>query len=92
VDWSFRVKTPGAFTVSAMVACVEDSSFTVSVAGQKMVAEVPATGSYDTFVQSNTGSITIEQAGEYTISFTPIKEKWKPVNLRSVRLTPVKIK
>ena len=92
VDWSFRVNTPGTFTISALAACVEDSSYEVSVADQSIVAEVSATGSYDTFLQFNNGNITIDQAGKYTLSFTPIGNKWKPINLRSVRLTPIEIK
>ena len=91
VDWSFRVKTPGEFTVSTLMASVEHSSLKVSAAGQSLVAELPGTGGYDTFTQCDISSITIEKAGEHTISVTPNKKGWKPINLRSVSLTPVEI-
>jgi hypothetical protein len=59
------------------------------VDGQSKNIKVPATGDYGNFKALDMGVISIENAGEYTISFMPGQGIWNPVNLKDVVLTPV---
>jgi hypothetical protein len=51
--------------------------------------KVPATGDYGNFKALDIGEISIENPGEYTISFTPVAGAWNAVNLRALELIPV---
>ena len=88
VEWTFTIRTPGTFSVAAQMAAQKESALKVTLAGQSRDIKVPSTGDYSKFTQIELGMFKIEKAGEYTISFTPKKGSWNPVNLRSVLLSP----
>ena len=88
VDWDFTVKTPGTYRVSLLAASTEISSLKITVGGQSFNAKVPASGDNKSFKPLEVGTIKIDKAGEVTIQLEPERQAWKPVNLRSVKLTP----
>ncbi|HEX4122225.1 MAG TPA: alpha-L-fucosidase [Verrucomicrobiae bacterium] len=88
-EWTFKVTTPGQFTVSADVASLGAASLDLSVADSHLRADAHATGSYTKFKSAKFGSIDIPSSGLVTLTLRPVKDGWQPVNLRSLRLTPM---
>jgi alpha-L-fucosidase len=89
-DWEFKVKTPGKFTVTAVIAAPTASAFDVSVAGKTLRCVTPATGDYFTFKPVVLGEVEIPAAGNVTLAVRPVKDSWQAINLKAVRLNPVK--
>ncbi len=90
VYWTFVVETPGTFNLSAETAGENTSEFTVSLAENSKRVKIPASGNYDIFKTLDMGKFVIDKAGSYTISFMPVAEKWNPVNMKNVVLSPEK--
>jgi len=62
----------------------------VEIAGQTFIAKIPQTGDWDKSQGCFGGKIEIKQAGVQTLKVRPADaKKWKAVNLRAVRLSPV---
>jgi len=89
-DWEFKVKTPGKFMVSAVIAAPANSAFDLSVAGKTLRCATPVTGDYFTFKPVDLGEVEIPAAGNVTLAVRPVKDRWQAINLKAVRLTPVK--
>jgi len=47
---------------------------------------VAASGGYEEFKSIELGTFAIKKPGEYTLTMTPVKKDWKPINVRSVRV------
>ncbi len=91
VSWSFDIDRPGRFEVVTDLAVeASESQFEILLGDQKLTATIHSTGGYDTFEQMSLGQLTLEQKGECTLEIKPVKDKWQPINIRSVRLVPVK--
>lgn len=89
VDWDFKIDRPGTFEVIADMAIASaQTQLTVKLGDQTLDVTVPSTGSYDTFQERSLGQVTVKKAGTYNIAFLPDKEKWQPLNIRSVKLVP----
>jgi alpha-L-fucosidase len=90
-SWKVNFQQPGKFRVMASSAALADSSFTVEAAGQKLPAQVPATGAWDKFERFDVGTLEIKQAGEQPVNVRPSDpQTWKAINLRSIVLVPTK--
>lgn len=89
VSWRFLVTKPGPLELTAEIAAPQATRLQVQAAGQTLDFQVPATGDYAQFQKTVVGRITLERAGEYELLLKPVREGWKPVNLRSVSLQPV---
>jgi alpha-L-fucosidase len=89
-EWSFKIAQPGKFTVIAEIAAIDSGSFVVSAGGQKLPGKAPATGDYGKFRRVELGAIEIPSAGQASLAVRAVAEGWHPLNLKSVRLTPVK--
>jgi alpha-L-fucosidase len=90
-SWKVDFKQPGKFRVMASSAALADSSFTVEAAGQKLPAQVPATGAWDKFERFDVGTLEIKQPGEQPVTVRPSDaQTWKAINLRSIVLVPTK--
>jgi hypothetical protein len=57
---------------------------------QKHTVVVDTTGSYETFKPQKLCTFTIDKGGTFSLSIKPVKEGWKPINLQSVALRPMK--
>jgi alpha-L-fucosidase len=86
VEWTFRVKSPGTFRVTALVASEHNSALNVSLAGNSLQVEVPESGGYGVFKTIEIGRFEVKEAGTQQILLSPVKQGWKPINLRSVKL------
>jgi alpha-L-fucosidase len=89
-EWQFKITTPGKFTVTAEIAAQGSGSFEVSVGGSKLKATAPNTGSYVQFQQVELGMIDIPSAGRVSLAVHPVTDGWQPLNLKSIKLTPIK--
>jgi alpha-L-fucosidase len=87
-DWEFKLKEGGKFTVTAQTAAVGSASFEISVSGQTLRAESPATGGYGKFVPLKLGTIDLPTPGRIVLAVHPVKAGWQPMNLRAIRLEP----
>ena len=90
VEWTFVVKQPGEFVVSAEIACPGKSSVRLGIDEKLKRTEIEGTGSYDAFKPTELGRVKIEAAGTVKLAIRPIPNAWTPLNLRTVTLTPVK--
>jgi hypothetical protein len=88
-DWEFKVATPGKFAVSVDVATPDATSLDLTAGESHLRADVKTTGSYGKFKTVKFGAIEIAAAGTVTLAMHPVAEGWHPVNVRSLRLTPV---
>ena len=57
---------------------------------EKLTVKVNTTGGYDTFKPQKLGRFTIDAAGIHSLSVKPVNEGWKPINLQSVTIKPVR--
>jgi alpha-L-fucosidase len=87
-DWQFKVATPGKFDLSAELGGPDAASFDLTVGESRLRGTMNPTGSYDEFRSAKLGVIEISSAGVQTLAVHPVKENWRPINLRSLRLAP----
>jgi len=89
-EWRFEVTAPGKFEVTAEIAAQGSGSFTVRAGDGSIEGKAPNTGSYTKFETVPLGTITISTAGKNSLSVRPIANGWQPMNLKAIKLTPVK--
>jgi alpha-L-fucosidase len=91
VSWTFEIKQPGKFTVQAEISAEDESQLMFNVSQQKgQEASLEATEGFSDFQLQELGTLEISEKGIHILEFRPVREGWKPVNLRSVTLVPVK--
>jgi alpha-L-fucosidase len=89
--FKFQIATPGEFDVTLSTASRSGGSeLQLEVAGQTLTMKVPDSGDYQQFKRAKAGRIKLDQPGVYELDVRPVRDGWHPVNLRSVRLAPVK--
>jgi alpha-L-fucosidase len=89
-DWAFQVTRPGAFEVTAEVASLDKVSLKVSVGNSSSGGNTPATGDYGKFKVAKLGRLEIASAGKVILAVRPVEDGWHPLNLKAIRLKPVK--
>jgi alpha-L-fucosidase len=89
VDWEFKLGAPGKFELTAETAALAAGSLEISIAGQTLRAQAPATGDYGKYVTLNLGALHLSSPGRLVLAVHPVKDGWQPVNLRAIRLEPV---
>ena len=67
-----KVFTTLTFHVTAKIAGMADSEFTIEVNGQTKNVKIPVTGSYENFEPLEIGTFDIKEAGNYKITFKPV--------------------
>ena len=87
--WPITVTEPGEYEVSAELAGEAVGNFTVEVSDQKLTASSPDTKSYSKFEVKALGVVKLAP-GNHTLAVRPVAEKWQPMNLRYILLTPKK--
>ena len=89
VEWTFRVSKPSAFDVAAEVGSQNDGAkFQVIVGNETLEGAAPNTGSWDTYTNVSLGRIMLNKPGTCRLEVRPVKQTWKPINLRSITLKP----
>jgi alpha-L-fucosidase len=90
-EWrvEYQLKTPAAHTwrVSAKVAAPAATKLTLRSGKTGVPVKLAPTGPGQTWRTVELGSIALA-AGETSLELVPVKEHWKPIELKSVRLTP----
>jgi hypothetical protein len=93
VVWDFAPKTAGDYTVELSYACPDASAgseYTVSVGDSKVSGKVEATGGWDMYRTAQLGPLHVG-AGPQTLTVKPTRmPKDAVMNLRGVKLVPVK--
>jgi len=88
-QWRVQIKQPGKYGVSAVVAARSASKLAVEVAGQKLTADVPATGDWDRQQSIEFGTVQIDKAGTCDVIARPADaQHWKAINPWKLELTP----
>jgi alpha-L-fucosidase len=91
VEWTAEVKTAGEFEVTASIATINASELLIDAGGAKLTAQVPAGSGWDNFKTILLGKITLTKTGKVVFAAKPASaQTWKAINLRWVKLTPVK--
>jgi alpha-L-fucosidase len=90
VEWPFQLDRAGEYEVIAEIASPDASRIKVRVGGQQLVHATPATGSYTQFKPVPLGTVKLATPGRVVVAVHPVKKNWRPINLKSIRLAPVK--
>jgi len=94
VSWSGQIEKPGKYKVELDYACPANTAgttFDVEVGKAKVSGTVEPTAGWDDYQQRPIGEVMIDQAGALEIIVRPKKKAGDAImNLRSVKLTPVK--
>jgi len=88
-SWDLDVRAPGTFAVMAEIAAQGSGDFVIRVGDVYIKGTAPNTGSYTKFVAVKLGTMDIP-AGRQTLTVRPVAQGWQPLNLKAIRLTPVK--
>ncbi len=89
-EWEFDVKSAGRFAVSAEIAAEGSGSFEVKCGDSVVTGIAPKTGNYVKFETVDLGVIIISAVGRRSLSVRPVRGGWQPMNLKAIRLTPVR--
>ena len=91
VRWTFKVQKPGYFDMVVSMANPSDASrFQVQLGPQRISATVGTTGDWQRYKQESIGRLRLEAAGQYELTIRPDTQGWRPINLESVVLKPVR--
>jgi len=94
VEWTFRLKASAEFQVEVQTAALGKAGLEVTITnGTETVKagfECPETGDYGKFTTTKAAHLGVSSDGAYTLTVKPVKEGWQPINLKSVRLIPLK--
>ena len=86
--WTFTVRQPGKFTVTAELAALGTGRFEVLCQNQQLTGTAPVTGDYARFQTVPLGSLTIASAGQVTLTVRPVAAGWQPINLKTLHFQP----
>ncbi len=74
VAWQFKIDKPGPFDVVATIATsAAGSKFEVAVGSEKLAAEAPNTGSYQSFQTVTLGKVELKKKGACELSIRPVQ-------------------
>lgn len=90
VVWNCKSDKPGKYRLAAEVAAPASSKLVVSVGDAKANVAVKATGGYQDFESQDWGEVELKTAGKFSVKIMPKSGQWQAINLRSLKLTPVK--
>jgi len=93
VTWKLADVKPGQYRVlisQAGPAAWKDNRYKLTIGKQQLVANVAPTGSMSKHAEHEIGKVQIASAGDYELSVVPVKLAEALMNLRSVRLIPIK--
>ncbi|MCO6045516.1 alpha-L-fucosidase [Aeoliella sp. ICT_H6.2] len=90
VVWNCKSDKPGKYRLAAEVAAPASSKLVVSVGDAKANVAVKATGGYQDFESQDWGEVELKTSGKFSVKIMPKSGQWQAINLRSLKLTPVK--
>lgn len=90
VHWTTILPAGSRYEVEMVYsAAAGGTSFALEVAGQKLLGKVDRTDSWFNYATIRLGKLEIGEGGKQTIAVRAVPEKWKPLNIRSIRLCPL---
>jgi alpha-L-fucosidase len=89
--WTLDCRTAGTYEATATVSAQTDpTAFDLEIAGRRVTGQLAPTGNWATYVDLDLGRIEIPKPGKFQLVVRPHdKSKWRPMNLRVVRLRKV---
>jgi alpha-L-fucosidase len=91
VQFKFQLDKPGTFDVIAETAAANSSSrLQIEIGEEQLELRVPNTGDLASYKETSAGRVTLSKSGVYEVDVRPLEQGWKEVNLRSIKLVPVK--
>ena len=89
-QWDFEVTEPGVYDVLLNVAHQGDAGqYLIELGKQAIQGTIPNTGSWDKYVELNTGSILVPKAGSYLLVLKALEVKGESaLDLTEIRLRP----
>lgn len=87
VEYQLKTGKAGKWRIEAEVATPHPAKLTLHANKASASAEIPATGPGLVWQTVTLGAIELP-AGETTLELKPVKENWKGLNLRRIRLLP----
>jgi len=90
VLWEVHVKKPGDYEVTANVAAASPVRLVLTMAGESIEAEVPATGSVRKFTSVPLGRITIPRKGPVGVKVIAAKTGFAPIRIAAVAFKKIK--
>lgn len=91
VSWTIAVERPGRYAVEIEAGGPNASRFAIEAGATELAAAAPVTGSWDKPEVVRAGEVEIAPAGPCDIKVRPHDAgTWKPVNLWTVRIVPVR--
>jgi len=54
----------------------------------KQEVAIEATGGENIFKPADLGTMEVKKSGVYVLEVRPVKDRWSPIKLRSIRLNP----
>jgi hypothetical protein len=88
-DWEFKLGSPGKFAITAEISALGGGPFDLSVGGQTFHCAAPKTAGYSDYKSVDLGTAEIAAPGLVTLSVHPVKNGWKPMDIKSIKLLPV---
>ena len=88
VEYRVKTGTAGKWKVEADIAAPDAAKLSLNIGKSSQAVDVPATGDGITWKTLPLGIIELP-ADETVIELKPDPEHWKPIHLRSLKLTPV---
>ncbi|MBS1700231.1 MAG: alpha-L-fucosidase [Armatimonadetes bacterium] len=90
LEWTFVIDKPGIYTVSTEVASVGGAKFSVGYGDQQVTYTAPNTGDYKKYERVQLRRIEVKEHGKAVISVHAIADGWHPINLRALKIRPVR--
>lgn len=92
VRWTMRVPGAGRYEITLETAAAAGPSrLILQTAGQTVSLDIPATSSWDDFRTFVAGTLQFNSPGIHNLDLKPADpQQWRPVNLRLIRLTPLR--
>ena len=91
VYWAFEIKKPGNFNMVAGYSGDKETEITVTCNGQSKIIKIPASGDNPKrFKTVELGDFKVDKAGKYEFSLMPVAGKWNMINLKEVKIQPIK--
>ncbi|HPA20626.1 MAG TPA: alpha-L-fucosidase [Verrucomicrobiae bacterium] len=88
IEWTYQVNKPGSFKVAVSVAAPAKTTIQWGADERKQKVTIDPTGGYESFKTVELGTATIDAAGPHKFALRTVAKDWKPINVRSVTLTP----
>jgi alpha-L-fucosidase len=90
IEWQFKAVRPGKYNLSAEIASPGSPGFMVELGEQSQAVVAPNTGSYARYQRVDIGTFEISRTGLTKVTIHAVPDGWNPLNLRAIRMYPVK--